>query len=211
MARESTDLAGRYAELARELQKMRHPNMLHQSRGETGTATGKEHGDSAQGTNRTALSLALVLGCVLVFCLVGFGVRALVSGSNSRPNAQFQPARNGPQTRDNKSALPVSEEGPSEQQEIASMRSRAEREVFGVARALAAERMRDGKSLSDDAIRSTTVDAIAEAMSQTPYSQIKPEQKQLLFRTATATIRGKATDGVRAGIRDGGRKGSALP
>ncbi len=208
MARHCTELAGRYEEFARELQKLRHPNLLQQrreatqSRGlaVTGAAASASESqmDGARGAGRKGIQFALVLGCLLLLCLLGFGVRTLVGGSN----AKLHPATAGSKARAKVAALPGSAEDRRDQQDqqaIAAMRGRAEREVFRVARALAAERAHAGKGLSQGAMQSTVVDAVAQAMSQTPQSQIKPAQKRLLFRMATPLIRARAMDGVRAG------------
>lgn len=206
MASHCAELANRYGDLARELQKLRHPNMLHQSRGATVTGAATDAAeyqvDGAQNAGRKGMQLALVLGSLLALCLLGFGVRALLGQSN----AKLHSATAGSKIRAKVAAPPDSAEDQRDRQAIAVMQARAEREVFRVARALAAERTRLGKSLSKDAMQSTVVDSVAQAMSQTPHSQIKLPQKRLLFRMATARIRAKAMDGVRAGARQRARQ-----
>lgn len=210
MARHCTELAGRYSDLARELQKLRHPNVLHQSRGgaatsaatSTATNAAENRFDSAQGVSRKGMQIAVVLGGLIALCLLGFGVRAFVAKSNAR----LHPATAGSKPHAKLASARDSEEARRDQQAIALMRVRAEREVFRVARALAAERTHTGKGLSKDAMQSTVVDAVAQAMSQTPQWQIKPLQKRILFRMATAPIRAKAVDGVRTGARQRGSR-----
>ena len=201
LARQCTELAGRYEDLARELQKLRHPNILHQSQNPavTGAATGAAESskDGAPGAGRSGMQLALVLGCLLAFGLLGLGVRTLVGGANTKPHTP------GVQT----TAPSGSEAERRDQEAIALMQARAQREVFRVAEALTAGRARAGQGLSKDAMQSIVVDAVAQAMTQTPHSQIKPAQKQLLFRLATATVRARAMEGVRAGARQRGSKG----
>ncbi len=205
MAGLCTELVGRYSDLARELQKLRHPNMLHQSRSAaaTGAATdaAKYQVDGTQGASRKGTQIAVVIASLLALCLLGFGVRTWLGESN----AKLHPATAASKKRADVAVLSSSEEDRRDQQAIALMRARAEREVFPVARALAAKRTHAGKGLSNDAMQSTVVDAVAQAMSQTPHPQITPSQKRLLFRMATAPIRAKAMDGVRAGVRQGRR------
>jgi hypothetical protein len=192
-----TELASRYGALGRDLQKLRHPNMLHQSQKPAPTAatnTAAYELDGVQGKKSKGVQFALVLAGLLTLCLVGFSVRKLVGESGvGQSNAGTS------KTHLKGNALPANE-AQRDQQALALMRTRATKEVFRIAHSLAVQRANRGKKLSKEAMQSTVVDAIAQAMLQTPHSQIKPAQKQLLFRMATAPIRAKALQGVKAGM-----------
>lgn len=214
MAPHCAELAERYGAFARELQKLRHPNMLHQSREPnretkvTGTTASKAESqlNGAQSVSRKGMQLALMLGGLLALCLLVFGVRTIVGKSNAKLNSATAGSKTGA-----KVVAPLGSEDRRDQQAIMLMRARAGREVFRVARALAARRAQAGKGLSKDAMQSTVVDAVAQAMSQTPHSQIEPSQKRLLFRMATAPIRTRALDGAKEGARQSGPPRRARP
>lgn len=191
------ELAGDYKELGQELQKLRHPNMLHQShvfaRERTTSPTGQPQA-GAEGISSKSGPMTFLLAGLLALCLLGFGVRTLVSKSS------FNPATPAVGIR-----LSNSGDDQRDQQAMALMRTRADKSVFRVARDLAVKRAREGKTLSKNAMQNIVVDAIAQAMLQTPHAQITPVQKQFLYRMTTTPIRTKALNGVKAGIRQSRR------
>jgi hypothetical protein len=171
--------------------------MLHQSQKPAPTSatnTTAAQLDGVQGSKPKGVQFALILAGLLTLCLLGFGVRKLVGESNAG-----QSNAGTPKTHLKGNALPTNE-AQRDQQALALMRMRATKEVFRIAHSLAVQRANKSKNLSKEAMQSTVVDAIAQAMLQTPHSQIKPAQKQLLFRMATAPIRAKALQGVKAGV-----------
>ena len=190
------ELSNRYGDLGRDLQKLRHPNMLHQSQkpAPSGATKTADRLDSVQGMKPRGMQFALILAGLLVLCVLGFGVRKLVGESGAgQSNA-------GKSKTHLKGNVLSANEAQHDRQALALMRTRATKEVFRIAHSLAVQRANRGKKLSKEAMQSTVVDAIAQAMLQTPHSQIKPAQKHLLFRMATAPIRAKALQGVKAGM-----------
>ena len=192
-----TELADRYGDMARQLQKLRHPNMLHQNQSVTGNGaahTATYQSDGAQGVKQKGVPFALILASLLALCLLGLGIGKFIG----KPGVGASKAHLQGDAR--------SSQEQSDRRALALMRTRAQREVFRVAHSLAAQRASDGKGLSKEVLQSTIVDAVAQAMLQTPHWQIKPAQKQLLFRMATAPIRARAVQGVREGVKKGARR-----
>ena len=211
------DLAKCYLDFARDLQKLKHPNLLRTAGGAGlwGVGQGADHGASrrasrdarrkweATGEDYAQISPAILVAGIVGLCVVVLGARTFLGVSSSSAQNQGKVERSAAshsqvaRNRDGYRLPPQSRE----QSALAQMRKRADLEVGRVARDIAKQRVRTVNGLSEAKIERAVLDAVAQAMAQTPYNKIDGSQKGMLLQMATDEIRAKALEGVQDGIR----------